>query len=189
MVMLVCFYQQNLSQWKANQYIPGKTQSCVSPRCISEAEFLHEPSRSGQMIWKYRCMLCFFSSHCAISHFYIICFSFLVTAARVSKVPQLSGTCQSVVSWWENYSANNKTLQQFIAVFIFPTKSFLCISLNVQICFFSFRELCLVCWCNVTVTALIDGEEITCPMYLAWGKVCVCDVFLSLNFDFFRTKI
>lgn len=141
------------------------------------------------MIWKYRCMLCFFSSHHAILHFYIldvyiICLYFLAIAVRVSKVPQLSGTCQSIVSWWENYSAKNKILRQFIAVFIYPTKSFLCISLNVRICFFSFKELYLLCWCNVTVTALIYGEEITSPMYLAWGNVCMCNVFLFLNFDF-----
>lgn len=31
------FFQQNLylSQWKSNQYITGKTQSCVSPRYIT----------------------------------------------------------------------------------------------------------------------------------------------------------
>jgi len=85
----------------------------------------------------------------------------------ICSVGVLSGTWQSAVSYWEIYSAQNRVKWQFIAVFTYPTKSFPCIFQNVQICFFHFRELYLVCWCNVTVTALIYGKEITCPTYLA----------------------
>lgn len=67
----------------------------------------------------------------------------------------------------EKFIQHKIVMWQFIAVFTYPTKSFLCISRKVQICSFIFRELYLVCWCNVTVTALIHGKEITCPTYLA----------------------